>query len=135
MERKWNDTCTYLEVIVESCHRHGAALAVVLIPDEFQVNGAVLQEALAEAGIERKQLDLDAPQRRFKEFLAQSGVPCLDLLQAFRGVPNTYAPCDTHWNIAGNRLAAREIAKWLLSERFKSGSDCIPHRAAVSRVP
>jgi hypothetical protein len=37
----------------------------------------------------------------------------VDLLPAFRSAARTtrlYKPRDTHWNIAGNRLAAREIA-------------------------
>jgi hypothetical protein len=40
-------------------------------------------------------------------------VPCLDVLDAFRGAPDTYAPRDTHWNVRGNRLAAARLADWL----------------------
>jgi SGNH hydrolase-like domain, acetyltransferase AlgX len=123
MERKWRTACNDLLAIVASCRRHGVPLAAVLIPDEFQVNGAVLRDALAEAGLVREQLDLDGPQRRLLELFSESGVPCLDLLPAFLGVPDTYAPYDTHWNSAGNRLAAREIGRWLQRQGFKNGSD------------
>jgi SGNH hydrolase-like domain, acetyltransferase AlgX len=89
----------------------------VLIPDEFQVNPAVLEAALREGGLDRGNLDLEGPQRRLTRFLAELGVPCLDLLPAFARVPATYAERDTHWNVRGNRLAAAEIASWVKSLR------------------
>ena len=52
-------------------------------------------------------------------FFHERSVPCLNFLPAFRQLPDTYAPHDTHWNVAGNHLAAREIAAFLV----KSGSD------------
>jgi hypothetical protein len=113
LEKKWQRTLEELEHIIGECRQHGVRVAVVLIPDEFQVNATVLGEALAEAGLAREQIDLDLPQRRLLEFFAQRGVPCLDLLPAFQSVSDTYAPRDTHWNVKGNHLAARHIAEWL----------------------
>jgi lysophospholipase L1-like esterase len=113
LEKKWQRTLEDLERIIAGCRQRGVPVAVVLIPDEFQVNAAVLGAALQEAGLAREQIDLDLPQRRLLEFFAQRGVPCLDLLPAFRTVPDTYAPRDTHWNVRGNHLAARHIAEWL----------------------
>jgi SGNH hydrolase-like domain, acetyltransferase AlgX len=121
IEKKWRSACNDLEAIVQSCRRRQVALRIVLIPDEFQVNELVLRDALAEAGLTPEQVDLDGPQRRLQAFFAERGVPCLDLLPAFRKVPNTYAPCDTHWNVAGNHLAAREIALWLQKFEIKTG--------------
>jgi len=118
MEKKWQSAFNELHAIVQACRQRAVALAVVLIPDEFQVNDVVLLDALGEAGLVRQELDLDGPQRRLQGFFSERGVRCLDLLPAFRRAPNTYAPCDTHWNVAGNRLAAREIAAWL-----KTGSN------------
>lgn len=46
-------------------------------------------------------------------FSTERAVPCLDLLPVLRACPGCYAPRDTHWNVAGNQLAAREIAAWL----------------------
>jgi hypothetical protein len=113
MDKKWQRTLHELGRIVAACRQHGTRVAVVLIPDEFQVNAAVLQDALQEAGLTPGQIDLDLPQRRLREFFDQQAVACLDLLPAFRGVPDTYAPRDTHWNVAGNHLAARQIGQWL----------------------
>jgi hypothetical protein len=113
MEKKWQRALGHLDAIVKSC-RGRAVLAVVLIPDEFQVNPAVLADAIAESGVERDRVDVELPQRRLKAFFAEREVPCLDLLPAFAGVPGTYAPRDTHWNERGNHLAAGRIREWIL---------------------
>jgi hypothetical protein len=113
IDRKWRRALADLDAMVNDCRRQGVRLAVVLIPDEFQANSAVLHLALREANMSRGDLDIEFPQKRLKEFFAQRGVPCLDLLPAFRDQPGTYAPRDTHWNEKGNRLAAVEIARWL----------------------
>jgi hypothetical protein len=44
--------------------------------------------------------------------LGQRGIRSLDLLPAFRNssAARLYKPRDSHWNIAGNRLAAEAIA-------------------------
>jgi hypothetical protein len=114
MEKKWQRALGHLDAIVQGCRRRGVPLAVVLIPDEFQVNPAVLAEALAEAGVGRDRIDVDMPQRRLRAFFAERGVPCLDLLPAFSRAVDVYAPRDTHWNERGNRLAAGRIREWIL---------------------
>ncbi len=113
LEKKWRRALDHLERLVADCRQRKVPVAVVLIPDEFQVNSAVLAEAMAEAGLSRREIDLDLPQRRLAAFFAERDVPCLDLLPAFRGVADTYAVRDTHWNRRGNRLAAQRIAAWL----------------------
>ena len=124
MDKKWQRALTDLEGIVTACRRRGVPVAVVLIPDQFQVNDSVLTAALAENGWDREQVDLEVPQRRLAAFFAERKVACLDLLPAVRAAPDAYAPRDTHWNVNGNRVAAREIAVWLVRERLvKSGSD------------
>src|SRR5262249_34779500 len=78
-----------------------------------QVNPRVLNQAARDASLDLGAIALDRPQRRLLEFLQQQQVPCLDLLAAFTGEPDTYAVCDTHWNERGNHLAAEVIALWL----------------------
>ena len=121
LERHWQRASRMLAGIAEACQKRGVKLAVVLIPDEFQVNNAVLQRAMRDADLKPAELDLDGPQRRLQAFFAQRQVPCLDLLPAFRQEPDTYAPQDTHWNVAGNHLAVRQIAAWLLEPSFNTG--------------
>jgi hypothetical protein len=113
MEKKWERTLAYLAELVQDCNNHGVPLAVVLIPDEFQVNPAVQADAIADAAVVPSVVDIELPQRRLRDFFNQHHVPCLDLLPAFADKPGTYAIRDTHWNVAGNRLAAEEISRWL----------------------
>jgi hypothetical protein len=113
VEKKWRRTFADLDKLIAACHRNQTPLAVVLIPDEFQVNPAVLDAAVKDARLAPAALDLALPQRRLAANFAARGVPCLDLLPVFQRHPHTYVPRDTHWNVAGHRLAAREIVEWL----------------------
>jgi hypothetical protein len=116
LERKWKSALAYLSEIASECRCHHVPLGAVLIPDEFQVNGAVLAQALKCRGLGRDDVDLKMPQRRLRDFFADQGVPCLDLMPAFATEVDTYAPRDTHWNVRGNHLAARRIRQWLEQE-------------------
>jgi hypothetical protein len=118
LEKKWRQALAELGRIVSACRRRGVPVAVVLIPDEFQVSEAVLANALADAGLLRDCIDLEGPQRRLLAYFAEQDVPCLDLLPALRACPACYAVRDTHWNVAGNHLTAREIAAWLVRRRL-----------------
>jgi hypothetical protein len=113
LETQWQRACAHLAAIVHDCRRRGVPLAVVLIPDEFQVNPAVLDQAVVDAGVTSEAVDVALPQRRLAAFFARHQVPCLDLLPHFAGAADTYAAHDTHWNGAGNRLAAERLAAWL----------------------
>jgi hypothetical protein len=113
LEKKWQRALDDLQGIVDDCRGRSVPVGIVLIPDEFQVNPAVLAEAVAAGTVDPHGLDLDAPQRRLAAFCGERGVPCLDLKPVLAGVPDTYAPRDTHWNVRGNRLAADAMAAWL----------------------
>jgi len=50
-----------------------------------------------------------------------AGTPNLDLYPAFAAAAPTqrlYKPFDTRWNIAGNRLAAEQIADFLVARKL-----------------
>jgi hypothetical protein len=113
LEKKWQRTFVCLEQIIAECRQREVPLSVVLIPDEFQVNPAVLAGAVQDAKAAPNSVELTLPQRRLLAFFGERNVPCLDLLPAFQKEPNSYAPCDTHWNVRGNRLAAQAISNWL----------------------
>jgi hypothetical protein len=116
LERRWQLSLQHLTGLIDDCRLRAVPLAVVLIPDEFQVNPTVRAQALADARLDPAQLDRTLPQRRFLAFFAERGIPCLDLLPAFDDVSDTYEPWDTHWNRAGNQLAAEGIVRWLRDE-------------------
>jgi hypothetical protein len=90
----------------------GAELLVVLIPDEAQVDVA-LEDTIARAtGMAPGDLDFARPTDVIARALAEKDIAAIDLLPAFAGASPTtrlYKPRDTHWNVAGNRLAADVI--------------------------
>jgi lysophospholipase L1-like esterase len=106
----------YLRDIRDISQRAGANVLVVLIPDEVQVDDG-LQEQVARAhGSTRDRFDFHLPNRLLAMALAKEGIPFLDLLPAFAEAgqhTRLYKPRDTHWNLAGNRLAAATIAGFL----------------------
>ena len=94
----------------------GARLQVVIIPDELQVDAAVLERSLSAGGLRGEDLELDRPQRLIREILDVERIPYLDLLPVFRQAAKTtrlFIPRDTHWNRAGAELAADHVSIWL----------------------
>lgn len=99
----------------------GARFVVLLIPDEYQVDPAVFAAAARHAGRHPADYDLDRPQRDLARALDARGIPVLDLLAASRGAAanaSLYLPRDTHWNTAGHRLAAAELARFVAEQRL-----------------
>jgi hypothetical protein len=113
LQKKWRRALASLEQIIADCRQRKVRLAVVLIPDEFQINPTVRADAIRDAKVILTSVDVGLPQRRLVAFFGKHDVSCLDLLPVFEQVPETYAPNDTHWNIRGNRLAADAISRWL----------------------
>ncbi|MGQ0554119.1 MAG: hypothetical protein ACT4PU_12975 [Planctomycetota bacterium] len=91
--------------------------AVMLIPDEFQVEESVWE--LVRSGPGGEALERDLPQRRLTAWLAEQGIPCLDLLPILRAVPprpdglRLYHLRDTHFNARGNAAAGEALAEFL----------------------
>lgn len=105
----------------------GIGFAVAIFPDEFQVDDALLAELIERSGLRREDFDLETMQRLLSGFLRAEGIPYVDLLPEFRaahGDGPLYLPNDTHWNRAGNELAARAIQRFLVS------SGLLPARGA-----
>lgn len=93
--------------------RAGADFAVALIPDEVQVDERLRADVARASGHAEGDLDFEQPNRLLSDRLRADGIQVIDLLPAFAAAGRTtrlYKPQDTHWNIAGNRLAATEIA-------------------------
>jgi hypothetical protein len=85
---------------------------VVLIPDETQVNGTLQTEVARSWGRSLEEIDFARPSRALANALEHAGVSALDLTPALQQAARStrlYKPRDTHWNIAGNRLAAEQI--------------------------
>lgn len=104
----------------DAARRSGAELLVVLAPDQFQVDAELRRAVAARYEVDLRDYDLERPQRVLGETLAAAGVASLDLLPVFAsgGGGELYLPADSHWNPAGNRLAAAAIARALRSRRW-----------------
>lgn len=100
--------------------RSGARLVVMMMPDEYQVHADVAALAARAEGRALDAYDLDRPQRELGLALRNEGIDALDLLPAFRDrgtAERLYVPRDTHWNRAGHRLAAEQLAAHLERSR------------------
>jgi acetyltransferase AlgX (SGNH hydrolase-like protein) len=115
---------TYLEKIQALCKERGVQLVVVLIPDELQINRELQKIVRAKFHPHVADNDWDPlmPNRTLAVRLSKAGIDTIDLydsLAATGAQKRLYKPRDTHWNIAGNQLAANVIgvhlekfAKW-----------------------
>lgn len=82
---------------------------VAVYPDEFQCNENLQNMLFEKFGLRREDYDLDLAQNLLKSFLASKGIASIDLLDPFRqaaGKQPLYLLRNTHWNAAGNQLAA-----------------------------
>ena len=114
IERHWQVTRTRLEDLVRSCHRLRTEVALVVVPEDFQVNAIVCQALRRRLGYEAGQLDLELPQRRLARLAEELELPVLDLLPYFRAAQScTYARDDGMWNDQGNQVAGEAIGGWL----------------------
>ncbi len=90
---------------------------VAIYPDEFQVNENLADEIFSKFGLERKDYELELQQRLLKEYLNSEGIPFVDLLDDLKREQrgqNLYKYRDTHWNDAGNELAANLLFDYLV---------------------
>lgn len=111
-----DDTMYYLIKIANTCKNKGIQLAVVLIPDEVQVDPQLQRQVQEKLNIDPEDWDNPQPNRALKQKLNSVNVPVIDLLNCFvdhSRKTRLYIPRDTHWNIKGNKLAADEIARVL----------------------
>jgi len=101
----------------------GGELVVAVIPDVVQVDPGARRDIVDVP----ERYDFDWPQSALSSAFAAAGVSAVDLLPAFREAPaepRLYRLNDTHWSDAGNALAARVIAGFLLeSDRATDSAD------------
>lgn len=94
----------------------GADLVVMLIPSETQVEPELEALVARHLGLAPGSCDMERPNRALAERCDAAGIVTLDLLPAFREAARAgklYRARDTHWNVEGNALAARELAALL----------------------
>jgi hypothetical protein len=125
-EAAWALTEAIIRRLRDEVASRGARLAVVIIGAPEQVYSAEGERLLAaNPGLQKLTLDLELPNRRLAAFLAAEKIPYLDLLPIFRQAasdptqPPLHFRHDGHWTVAGHRLAAEAIHKFLRAELGK----------------
>lgn len=116
-EAKVRDTLKVLDRIAsETGDRR---LVVAVLPCEVQVNPDLRAKVCRLNGVLEGDLDLDHPAGRVEEHFRGRDVTVVDLLPEFLAAESdgsTYRPNDSHWNLRGNRVAAKALAIVLLKK-------------------
>jgi len=99
-------------------------LVVAIYPDEFQVNEPLLKAVFEKYKLKPEDYDLKFAQNLLRGFLESRGIPYIDFLERFQAEgkkKDLYILRDSHWNAAGNQLAA-EILFENLGKRLESSN-------------
>ena len=115
-ERKYQANIDYiLRSIAELAallKAHQTRFVVAIYPDEFQVNQDLARAIFTRFKLNPDDYDLAFAQKLLQAFLDDKGIPCIDLLERFRAEGQRqplYKLRNTHWNEAGNELAAQVL--------------------------
>jgi acetyltransferase AlgX (SGNH hydrolase-like protein) len=114
--RNLPEALSYLVEMKKICDERHIKLAVLLIPDMEQADSQLQEKVVQGQNASPSDFDFTAPNRLLAAGLKQQNIEVLDLYDAFRlAAPSTvlYKRNDSHWNIAGNKLAAESIATGL----------------------
>ena len=116
LRKLWPKDAAVLRKIQNWCAQRRVPLVVAIFPDQFQVDRALRQEVYQTYHLRAADFDLAYPNRLIADYCRRHGLKCLDLLAPFQKLGATrvlYKLRDSHWNAAGNRLAADLIFKYL----------------------
>jgi hypothetical protein len=117
LRKKWDECSDIILKMKDWCDRRKIKLVVAIFPDQFQVDEKLREAVLTRyKNPARKNLDLSYPDDLIMKFCRAHDIHCLDLLKPFQEQGKSrqlYALRDTHWNEAGNRLAADLIFQYL----------------------
>ena len=119
-QNNFDNAIEFMREIKKICDYREIELLVILIPAEIQVNEQLRTEVIKKLNSVHNDFDFTLPNRLLAEEFASQNINYIDLLDDFRSASEEkrlYKPQDTHWNIAGNKLAA-EIIYQHLSERW-----------------
>jgi hypothetical protein len=115
--KKWHECSPLILKMKNWCNQRKIKLVVAIFPSQFQVDPKLRNTVLDKyKNIAGKNLDLNYPDKLIVNFCRAHDINCLDLLGPFQEEGQTrrlYALRDTHWNEAGNRLAADLIFNYL----------------------
>lgn len=113
VEERWAEVAQRLDRLKATASGIGAKYAMVIHPDQYQVEPALRNRVIETYGLNPADYDWEQPQTWLTSWAAKAGVPAIDLLPAFRAEGadgGLFRPRDTHYDEAGNEVAAKAIA-------------------------
>ena len=100
-----------LAAMQESLKQKEIGFMVAVFPDEFQVDPSLRQAVIERYRMNPSKYRWNHAQTLLRDFCGQRGIEFHDFLPAFEQAHGAgqrlYLPNDSHWNDAGNGLAAR----------------------------
>ena len=117
LNQQWRECSEIILKMKDWCDRRKIKLVIAILPEQFQVDQALREAVLTKyKHIAEENLDLSYPDNLIVNFCRTHNINCLDLLGQFQEQGKTrplYTLRDSHWNEAGNRLAADLIFEYL----------------------
>jgi hypothetical protein len=117
LNRYWQGCSEVLLKMKAWCDQRQIKLVIAILPEQFQVDQALRDAVLTKYNhIAAENLDLSYPDNLIVNFCRTQNIHCLDMLGQFQEQGKTrqlYSLNDSHWNEAGNRLAADLIFDYL----------------------
>jgi hypothetical protein len=110
-----------LDAIRSTAEENGARFVMVIHPDETQVNDDLRQQIISSFQVNGAEYDFDLPQKLLRSYCAARNIPCLDLLPIFRAKAKhgeLFLLRNSHYNLAGQNLAAESIAQFLYERQL-----------------
>jgi hypothetical protein len=126
---------SYISEIKRLCDSRNIGLTIVLIPDELQVSKPLQAEVIAASALAGASYDFALPNRLLHAKFDELKIDYIDLITEFSAKSldkRLYRPNDSHWNIAGNELAAGLILQHLSAQL---ASPANPSIVSVPRLP
>lgn len=122
VEEMYADFFRLLLAMHNSVTRAGGRFVLIIFPQRFQVQERDWRAMCEFWNLRREDFDLELRNRRLGDFCRENGILCCDLLEPFRRAAKTrplYLPSgEMHFNTAGQRVAARATAKFLLAQNL-----------------
>ncbi len=136
--RGWTLTRSTIAALKADCAANGSTLLLMFIPSKEQVYWPLVQRSFSPGELQRavdyycRYNNMPLPIEKVtahelalneivRDFCAQNEIPMLDLTDNLRAEVvkgrEMFFPDDTHWNAAGNEVAAQELAKFLARQR------------------
>jgi hypothetical protein len=128
---------SHISEIKRLCDSRNIGLTIVLIPDEMQVSKPLQVQVIAASRLAPASFDFTLPNRLLHAKFDELKIDYIDLTTEFLAKSRDkrlYRPNDTHWNIAGNELAAQLILRHL-SAQLGSGGPAKPSMVSFPKLP